>query len=87
MIRRQTPYFEPTAGGSPLLQQGELDFNPAEKRSILKGGLYRRKNSLDEGGGLQSLRENHRSGLSPAGTPELSPGRQSWVEQGEMLVP
>ena len=24
-------------GGSPLLQQGELDFGPAEKRSIFKG--------------------------------------------------
>jgi hypothetical protein len=26
-------------GGSPLLQQGELDFSPAEKQSILKWAL------------------------------------------------
>jgi hypothetical protein len=26
-------------GGSPLLQQGELDFSPGEKRSILKLGF------------------------------------------------
>jgi hypothetical protein len=27
----------PKLGGSPLLQQGELDFSPAEKRFIPKG--------------------------------------------------
>jgi hypothetical protein len=27
----------PESGGSPLLQQGELDFSPAEKRLISQG--------------------------------------------------
>src|ERR1035438_6551384 len=33
------PYMEKALGGSPLLQQGELDFSPAEKQSILKWAL------------------------------------------------
>jgi hypothetical protein len=31
--------LENALGGSPLLQQGELDFSPAEKKSILKWAL------------------------------------------------
>jgi hypothetical protein len=42
--------IHPEFGGSPLLQQGELDFSPAEKRFIAKG----RALALDFRGACQS---------------------------------
>ena len=40
MRTEREPAIRPEFGGSPLLQQGELDFSPAEKRFLSQGGLY-----------------------------------------------
>ena len=59
--------------------------------SVQRKKLYRLRKTRDRAKsipqGLRVLRENHRSGLSPAGTPELSPGRQSWVSREKCVVP
>src|SRR3984957_1257796 len=46
--------FEPPFGGNPLLEQGELDFSPAEKCSLSKGWVLALDSS--EGDGLWAVR-------------------------------
>ncbi len=60
LVSEQERFFSclhPDFGGSPLLQQGELDFSPAKKDFISQDGLK----SLRENSRIRDARGAHRS--------------------------